>query len=154
TADAPATFTDDLADVLDAATFNDDATASVGEASYDAPTLAWEGPLAAGDSATITYTVTYTGEGDQNLRNLACVPQSETAPVAAPCDLVAITGSDLTQWKQVEATDSPAVAGTVLTYTLFFNNDGESAATVDAIDDLTHVLDDADVTVEPHSDVL
>lgn len=154
TADAPATFTDDLTDVIDAATFNNDATASVGEASYDAPTLSWEGALAAGESATVTYTVTYSGEGDQNLRNLACVPESQTAPGALSCDSVQIPGADLTQWKQVEATDTPAVAGTVLTYTLFFRNDGEAAAAVDAIDDLTHVTDDADVTVEPSSDDL
>ncbi|GAB3598316.1 CshA/CshB family fibrillar adhesin-related protein [Microbacterium tumbae] len=151
TAEAPATATDDLTNVLDAATFNDDATASVGEVSYDEPTLSWEGPLGADESATITYTVTYTGEGDQNLRNLACVPVPETAAGEPSCDFVQIPGAGLTQWKQVQASDAPAVAGTVLTYTLFFDNDGEAAADVDAVDDLTHVTDDADVTAEPAS---
>lgn len=149
TEDAPASFIDDLTDVLDATDFNNDASASVGEVSYDAPELSWSGALGAGESATISYTVTYTGEGDQNLRNLVCVPEPETALGTAPCDFVVIPGSDLTQWKQVQTSDDPAVAGSVLTYTLFFKNDGEAAATVDSIDDLTHVTDDADVTTEP-----
>ncbi|MDN5725546.1 MAG: hypothetical protein L0G99_06375 [Propionibacteriales bacterium] len=151
TAESPATFTDDLTNVLDSATFNNDTNASTGEASYNAPTLSWEGALAAGESATVTYSVTYTGEGDQNLRNLACVPEDQVVPGAQPCDFVQIPGADLTQWKDVQSTDDPTVAGSVLTYTLCFKNDGEAAADVDAIDDLTHVTDDADVTTEPTS---
>ncbi|SEE17369.1 LPXTG cell wall anchor domain-containing protein [Ruania alba] len=151
TADSPATLTDDLEDVLDAATFNNDATATTGEVSYDEPTLSWQGALEAGASATITYSVTYTGEADQNLRNLACVPESETAPDEASCDAVQIPGAGLTAWKQVDSSDEPAVAGSVLTYTLFFANDGEATATVDHIDDLAHVSDDADITSEPTS---
>nr|WP_246301387.1 LPXTG cell wall anchor domain-containing protein [Microbacterium immunditiarum] len=148
---APATATDDLSNVLDDASYNDDATASTGEVSYDEPTLSWSGALAAGESATITYTATYTGEGDQLLRNLACVPASETVPGEPSCDFVEIPGAGLTQWKHVQASSTSAVAGTVLTYTLFFNNDGAAAAGVDAVDDLTHVTDDADVTREPTS---
>lgn len=151
TADAPASMTDDLSDVLDAATFDDDASATAGTVSYDEPTLSWSGPLAAKESVEITYTVTYTGEGDQNLRNRACVPEAETAAGEPSCDVVQIPGADLTQWKQVQASGTPVVAGTVLTYTLFFANDGAVAADVDAVDDLTHVSDDADVTVEPAS---
>ncbi|WP_162622954.1 DUF7927 domain-containing protein [Microbacterium suaedae] len=149
TEEAPASFTDDLTDVLDAATFNDGATASTGEVSYDEPTLSWEGALGEHDTATITYTVTYTGEGDRNLRNLVCIPEAETAPGAASCAEAQTPGAGLTAWKQVSSSDEPAVAGSVLTYTLFFANDGEVAATVDHVDDLTHVLDDADVTAEP-----
>lgn len=149
TEEKPASFTDDLTDVLDAALYNDDAVVSAGTVSYEAPTLTWEGPLAAGESATLTYSATYTGEGDQNLRNVACVPADQTVPGAPACDEVEIPGSGLTQWKEVESTDTPAVDGSVLTYTLFFNNTGEATATVDSIDDLTHVTDDADVTAEP-----
>ncbi|WP_067197675.1 DUF7927 domain-containing protein [Microbacterium sp. XT11] len=151
TADAPATATDDLTNVLDAASYNGDAVASTGTVSFEEPTLSWEGALGVNEAATITYTVTYTGEGDQNLRNLACVPTGETAQGEPSCDVVQIPGSGLTQWKQVQASDTPAAAGTVLTYTLFFDNDGEAAADVDAVDDLTHVSDDADVTTEPTS---
>lgn len=148
---APATMTDDLSDVIDDADFNDDAAASVGTLSYDEPTLSWSGVLAAGDSATITYSASYTGGGDRNLQNSACVPADQVAPGGEPCASVAVAGAKLVQWKQVESSATPAVAGSVLTYTLSFRNDGETLATVDAVDDLTHVSDDGDVTTEPTS---
>lgn len=151
TAAAPATATDDLTGVLDAADFNDDAVASTGSLAYDEPTLTWSGALGANESATITYTVTYTAEGDQTLRNVVCAPPGTGVPGAPDCDVVQIPGAGLTQWKQVRSSATPAVAGTVLTYTLFFSNDGQAGATVDAVDDLTHVLDDAEVTTEPSS---
>src|SRR5699024_10134016 len=65
------------------------------------------------------------------------------------CANVEIPGAGLAQWKTVEATDTPAVAGTELAYTLHFENTGNTGATVDAVDLLDHVLDDAEVTSEP-----
>lgn len=149
TAEAPATFTDDLSDVLDDATFNGDADASIGTTEYASPELGWSGPLNAGESATVTYSVTYTGAGDQLLRNTACVPQPNVAPGAQPCDFVQVPGADLYQWKDVVASATPAVAGTQLSYTLHFKNDGKAPATVDAIDNLSQVIDDAEVTSPP-----
>lgn len=149
TAENPATFVDDLGEVLDDATFDGVATASVGTASFADPELRWEGVLVAGESATIAYKVTYTGEGDQSLVNVVCVPVTETAAGAESCARVTVPGARLTQWKSVQSSDSPAVAGSVLTYALHFGNDGSAAATVDAVDLLGHVLDDADVTAEP-----
>ncbi|TDD65925.1 DUF11 domain-containing protein [Jiangella aurantiaca] len=75
-------FADDLTQVLDDATFNDDAEASAGpEPTYEEPTLAWSGPLAVGEVVTVTYSVTVTGEGDRFLKNVVtpndpdkCVP--------------------------------------------------------------------------------
>lgn len=151
TASAPASVTDDLSNVLDAADYNGDAAASTGAVTVTGSTLSWSGALAAGAEATITYSVTYTGTGDMNLRNLACVPDEDVAPGSTACDFVQIPGSGLTQWKQVRASSTPTVAGTVLTYTLFFKNDGAAAATVDATDHLIHVLDDADIASEPTS---
>ncbi|MGM1018770.1 MAG: hypothetical protein ACQEW8_14645, partial [Actinomycetota bacterium] len=52
-------------------------------------------------------------------------------------------------WKSVESDSSPVVAGSVLTYTLSFENTGEAPAPVDVIDALDHVTDDAVVSVEP-----
>ena len=150
TADAPASITDDLTEVLDDATFDDDATSTVdGTLDYDAPELTWNGALAAGESVTIEYTVTYTGEGDQLLTNTACVPAGDVLPGADPCAEVSIPGAALTEWKSVVASDSPLGEGDTLTYTLHFDSTGTSAADVNAIDSLVHVLDDADVTVEP-----
>lgn len=150
TAAEPATATDDLSAVLDDATFVDASlSASTGTVTRSGNSLSWSGPLAAGEQATITYSVTYTGEGDQILRNLACVPADQTLPGAQSCDRVQIPGASLSQWKSAQASSDPVVAGSTITYTLFFDNDGQAPATVDAVDDLTYVLDDADVTTEP-----
>ncbi|WP_433675878.1 DUF6923 family protein [Microbacterium gorillae] len=151
TAAEPATFTDDLSDVLDDATFIS-ATPSSGSASVLGSTLTWTGALAATESATIEYTVAYTGGGNRVLNNTACVPATEALPGSSACDSVQIPAAALTQWKSVSSSATPAVAGSVLTYTLNFRNDGTAAATVDAIDFLTHVLDDADVSAEPTAD--
>ncbi|MFJ2369219.1 DUF6923 family protein [Microbacterium sp. NPDC087665] len=150
TAAAPATASDDLSEVLDDATFDDASlTADTGTATRTGDTLSWSGALAAGEQATITYSVTYTGEGDQILRNLACIPEDATLPGAQSCDRVQVPGALLTQWKTAQPSSDPVVAGSTITYTLFFDNDGQSPAAVDAIDDLTYVLDDAAVTTEP-----
>ena len=53
-----AAFTDPLAGVLDDATYNNDAAATTGTVTYASPNLSWTGNLAAGATATITYTVT------------------------------------------------------------------------------------------------
>ena len=151
TVTAPASVADDLSDVLDDATYNDDAAATpdVGTITYVEPELAWSGPLAAGESVTLTYSVTYTGAGgDNHLLNEACIPEDEAADPTAACSQTSVPVANLTQWKEVSADPAPAEAGSVLTYTLHFANNGTAAADVDVIDDLTHVLDDADVTSE------
>jgi len=152
TATRPATVTDDLSDVLDDATFDDASlTADVGTAERVGGTLAWSGALAPGQTATITYSVTYNGTGDLVLRNRACVPAEEILPGGRACDVAQIPGALLTQWKTASASSAPVVAGSTITYTLHFQNDGQASADIDAIDDLTHVLDDAEVTSEPMS---
>ncbi|MFD6178432.1 hypothetical protein ACFWE7_15480, partial [Isoptericola sp. NPDC060282] len=151
---APASVTDDLSDVLDDATYNDDAVADpdVGTLSYEEPELTWSGPLAAGETVTLTYSVTFTGEGgDAHLVNQACVPEDQAADQAEACSGTSVPAAHLTSWKEVSADPAPAAAGSVLTYTLHFANDGTAPADVDQVDDLTHVLDDADVTSEPEA---
>ncbi|WP_372968613.1 hypothetical protein [Microbacterium sp.] len=149
---APATATDDLSAVLDDATFDDASlSASTGTVTRTGDTVSWSGALASGASATITYSVTYTGDGDQVLRNSACVPVEDTLSGSPSCDVVRIPGAALTQWKTATPSSDPVIAGSTITYTLFFDNDGQTAATIDAVDDLTFVLDDATVTTEPSS---
>ncbi len=102
TEDEPATLTDDLSDVLDDATYNDDASSG---ATYSAPVLSWEGPLAAGDSVTITYSLTVkaAGQGDGELLNTVVVPGSNcfdgsgddvcAVSSTVPGDGLAVTGA-------------------------------------------------------------
>jgi uncharacterized repeat protein (TIGR01451 family) len=155
TVDAPAAVTDDLSGVLDDATFDDDSLeATAGTPTRTGPALAWSGPLAAGDSAVITYSVTYDARkagGDHALRNTACLADPGQGmpdePTCAPAD---VPGAALQTWKTSDPADGTAVgAGDEITYTLHFRNNGKAAATVDEVDDLSGVLDDASVTSEP-----
>lgn len=152
TATAPASATDDLTKVLDDATFDTASlTADVGLATRTGNTLSWSGVLASKDSATIKYSVTYTGAGNNRLTNLACVPSDSVTPGEVRCATVSIPGAALQRWKTATPSSSPLIAGSTITYTLFFDNDGQAAANVDAIDDLTHILDDTEITTAPTS---
>lgn len=151
---APATFEDDLSAVLDDATLDQaDINASVGTATLAGTKLSWTGVLAAGDSATVTYTVMYTGAGNQQLKNLACIPVSEAQDPTDACRTVIIPGSGLLQTKTVDPASGDAVdPGQDITYTLSFENIGGTAATVNTSDDLTGVIDDAELTDGPNAD--
>ncbi|EEB9150577.1 DUF11 domain-containing protein, partial [Salmonella enterica subsp. enterica serovar Paratyphi B] len=76
TTEDPASFEDSLANVLDDAEYNDDATNG---AVVDGTTLSWSGALAVGESITVTYSVTVhdagDGAGDLSLDNVV-VPTS------------------------------------------------------------------------------
>ena len=97
TAADPARVVDDLTDVLDDAVFNDDAAAEVGgtgvaDPDYLEPRLTWTGPLASGETVTITYTVTLGAGGDGVVRNVAWEPSSGGPPGPTPdCDGPAAT---------------------------------------------------------------
>ncbi|GAB3938671.1 hypothetical protein GCM10027614_19190 [Micromonospora vulcania] len=66
-----ATLSDSLAALLDDATYNNDAVATVGGVSYTAPTLTWTGDLAIGASAVITYSIGVhnPSDGDRSMTN-------------------------------------------------------------------------------------
>ncbi|NYD75708.1 DUF6923 family protein [Leifsonia soli] len=68
TATHPASFTDDLSEVLDDAVYNGDAS---GGATYVKPVLSWSGPLPVGATTTITYSVKVNAPdtGDKKLVN-------------------------------------------------------------------------------------
>ena len=65
-------------------------TATTGDATFADPELCWTGVLAAGEDAKITYQVRYTGAGDQQLDNSACVPE---ARLSTPPTLRSWSGS-------------------------------------------------------------
>lgn len=167
TSAVPAHIVDDLTDVLDDATYNNDAQANVtdgaGALAYTAPRLTWTGSLAIGASVTLRYSVTYTGRGDKELNNVAFAPPHAQAPTPScqgdsaidaatgvPCARVIVPVADLQASKSVDpASGTKVVAGQTLTYTLHFHNTGKASATLDYTDDLTRVIDDAHVATSP-----
>ncbi|MEU6215877.1 DUF11 domain-containing protein, partial [Streptomyces sp. NPDC047023] len=71
-----ATAMDDLSDILDDASYNDDVDASTGDVEVDGDELTWSGDLDPGETAIITYSVTVNNRGNHRLANTATV----TAP--------------------------------------------------------------------------
>lgn len=140
----PATFTDDMTKVLDDATYNNDAAASAGTVSYTAPKLNWSGPLAVGDTATVTYSVKVNtpDTGDKSLDNVVvspgCYPNDPNCEVKVPV-------ASYTVAKQTDKTT--AKPGDVVHYTVTVTNTGQVAYTTAKpatfTDDLSKVTDDA-----------
>ncbi|MBT0875952.1 hypothetical protein KJQ66_09295, partial [Campylobacter coli] len=122
TAEEPASFEDNLANVLDDATYNGDATNG---ATVAGTTLSWEGALAVGQTVEITYSVTVNAAGasagDLNLGNIV-------VPTAAggSCDPAAVCDTDTPVGRfQVTKTSSGAGVvneGDVVTYTVTVTN--------------------------------
>lgn len=85
TEDVPASAVDDLSGVLDDATYQDDVQVTAGETSYSAPLLSWSGPIPAGESVDITYSVRVTGTGDGEMLNTATLPAEFCPDAASDC---------------------------------------------------------------------
>ncbi|MCU1528173.1 MAG: hypothetical protein JWP75_1936 [Frondihabitans sp.] len=148
TSGVPASFTDDLSNVLDDATYNNDARASDGSTvDYSAPTLSWSGALAVGATTTFTYTVTVNtpDTGDKQLRNSVVGGSNCAAGSTDPDCTVAIPGPALQLQKTVDV--SYADFGQKVHYTIVATNVGAgdytTANPAAFTDDLTKVLDDA-----------
>ncbi|MFJ8043942.1 isopeptide-forming domain-containing fimbrial protein [Kitasatospora sp. NPDC096147] len=140
-----ATFTDNLTEVLDDATYGKDAKASTGLVSYATPLLTWTGDLAVGATATVTYSVTVNDppSGDRQLANAVVSPDSNCPPDSTDPDCSTVTP---VKHLTVKKTAAPAAVkpGDKVTYTITVTNDGKApypGATF--TDDLTKVLDDA-----------
>jgi len=150
TSAAPATFTDDLTNVVDDATYNRDATSTAGTVSYMQPTLSWSGPVAAGETVTVTYTVTVNtpDTGDKVLDNavLSDVPGSGCAPGSTdPACRSVLPSGEYTVTKTASTTT--ANQGATVMYTVTVTNTGKTAYTAarpaSFQDNMIHVLDDA-----------
>ncbi|MFI6235468.1 putative Ig domain-containing protein [Micromonospora sp. NPDC050784] len=149
TAYAAADFIDSLANPLNDATFNGDATATSGTVSYTSPNLSWVGALGLGATATITYSMTILDPdpGDQSLVNrvVSSTPGSNcpTGSSDARCTatvLVRVPALTITKAPSVPTTAPGATVG----YTVTISNTGETAyPTVTVTDALAGVLDDA-----------
>lgn len=141
-----ATMTDDLSGVLDDATYNSDVSASSGTTTVSGNNLSWSGALAAGASATVTYSVTYHANqgGDRVLTNTASVPERATPPATPSTVTVTVPGGAYTISKSVSPSSGSGVeADDTLTYTVTYTSTGVAAAAVDTTDDLSGILDDA-----------
>jgi uncharacterized repeat protein (TIGR01451 family)/fimbrial isopeptide formation D2 family protein len=148
TADAPASFTDNLSDVLDDATYNSDADNG---ATYAAPTLSWSGALAVGATVTITYSATVNDPdtGDQKMNNTVVTPPGSGAncpPRSTDPRCIARVPGHRLEVKKVASTTT-ATPGQVVKYTITVKNTGQVAYTANDpatfTDDLSTVLDDA-----------
>ncbi|WP_306333402.1 DUF11 domain-containing protein [Streptomyces sp. KL118A] len=140
-----ASFTDDLTDVLDDATWDDSATASPGATDFDAAaqTLTWTGDLPVGAKATVTYTVTVTNAGDKYLRNVVSGDDSNCPPDSKDPDCREVLPEPGLEIRKSSSAKT-AEPGDVITYTVTVHNK-KATAYKDATftDDLTGVLDDA-----------
>lgn len=161
----PAAMSDDLRYVLDdGEVVNNQATSTTGsaviEGSGNLKTVKWSGVLAAGETATISYSVKYTAKAGGNgiLTNTACVPSELADPAASPCSHVQVPAAVIVQEKNaakvISDTTTPPVttplpSGTTVLpndkvrYTLVFTTTGASRGLIDSTDDLSGVLDDA-----------
>ena len=144
-----AAISDPLTGVLDDASYDGDVHATTGTASFASPNLSWAGDLAAGVTATITYSVTVNSPdtGDKTLINTVtsaatgsnCAPASGSAGCTAT---VVVLTAGLTITKTASA--ATAVPGATVTYTITAANTGQIAyAGATFRDDLTGVIDDA-----------
>ncbi|MEB4614902.1 CshA/CshB family fibrillar adhesin-related protein, partial [Leucobacter sp. M11] len=162
TATAAVQRTDVLTDVLDDAELTeepDSNTPSVTVSEVVDERFTIGGELAAGETATVTYAVTVKAAADRGNHSAAnflvtepgTEPPGECLPADPECTVTGLP--DLRVSKQVDPESGTAVAaGQELRYTLTFANEGDGAAPVDFLDDLSGVLDDAEVTSEPTVD--
>jgi uncharacterized repeat protein (TIGR01451 family) len=146
TAVPDATFTDNLTGVLDDAVFGT-ATATSGTPTFTSPLLTWVGDLAAGDTATVTYTVTVADPvtGDHRLTNSVTSTTAGTnCPTTTPCTTDTPVGA--MSIVKVASVTSTVPGGTV-GYTVTVTNTGQTTLIGATFNDyLGDVLDDADLT--------
>jgi uncharacterized repeat protein (TIGR01451 family) len=141
TAQEPASFTDDLSEVADDATYGEDASNG---ATVDGNTLTWSGPLAVGATTTVTYsfTVNTPDTGDHDLGN-SVVPGDSGKCVGA-CHTTTLV-PEYTVSKAVDKTS--VTPGEKVTWTITVTNTGKvdytTANPAKFTDDLTQVTDDA-----------
>ncbi|MFC4589263.1 fibronectin type III domain-containing protein [Sphaerisporangium corydalis] len=140
-------FTDPLTDVLDDATYNSDVTASSGTAAFTSPNVTWTGNLAAGATATITYSMTVKplGSGDGAMSNTVTSTTLGANCAAGVLDsrcavTITLLGLTITKLSDVLTT----TPGTTVHYTITVTNTGQTAyAAANFSDPLAGVLDDA-----------
>ncbi len=144
-----ATFTNSLAGVLTDARYNGDASATAGTVSFASPNLTWNGNLAVGATATITFSVTVNNP-DTGDKLLASTVTSATAgsncaagstdPRCSSSIPVLVPGLNIA----LSAGSATTTPGAVVPYTVTVTNSGQTPYTgATFTDPLGGVLDDA-----------
>jgi uncharacterized repeat protein (TIGR01451 family) len=135
------TASTDLSDVLDDADLTGVVTASTGVAGYSAPNLVWTGTLAAGATATVSYSVTVRNPdpGDRVLSTTVIAPAagstcqaSSDAPDCTAEVTVLVPGLSIT----LSADRTTATPGSTIRYTIVITNTGETPYEDVVVDDL------------------
>ncbi|MFE6867280.1 hypothetical protein ACFVFS_12015 [Kitasatospora sp. NPDC057692] len=150
----PASLSDSITRVLGDSTFDTASLqASAGNASYDpaGKVIGWSGPLAAGATATITYTVKVNDPdtGGHLMENRVVTPPGVPSNCAATStDTACAATVPVQSLRVVKSTPATKVtAGAKVDYTVTVTNTGAAdytaAAPASFTDDLTAVLDDA-----------
>ena len=133
--------------MLDDASYNSDAAATAGTVALSSPDLTWSGDLAAGASATVTYSVTVHNPdtGSHVLTNtITSATAGNNCPAGGtdPRCAVTIDVSALTIVNTASVTTT--TPGSTVTYTVTVTNTGQTPYTgVSVTDPLPGVLDDA-----------
>lgn len=166
----PAAIADDLSEVFAHAAYNDDISTAIdgtdvtsGAASITGDQLSWSGTLAAGQTVTITYSVTVGDDvSGEVLRNTATGIATPTTPdpenpngpelPGDPIEPPAVTtehpalGSGFTISKSADPASGTAVeAGDTIEYTIVGTNTGDTVLSpAEIVDDLSGVLENAE----------
>ena len=147
TTDTGISFTDSLSGVLGDATYNGDAAATAGTVSYTSPNLTWTGTLAAGATATITYSVTVNNP-DTGAKILTSTVTSSAPGSNCPAGGTAPACSSTVTVSQLTITNTSGVASTtpggVVRFTATFVNTGQTPySNITISDNAADVFDDA-----------
>ncbi|WP_167978605.1 DUF7927 domain-containing protein [Lentzea indica] len=137
TASDPASFSDDLTDVLDDAKLSaDDVTVSAGVIDFDSPVLTWTGPLGVGQTASVTYPVAVAdpGTGNGALRDTATGPP-DLALTCAVCEVELLSSGVSVSTKVVATTPNPDGSFT-LVHDVTVTGGGSAPSTYDLSDTL------------------
>lgn len=146
TAESPASFTDDLTNVLGKADYNNDATRG---ARYSAPVVSWRGGLGVGDTISLTYSITVKtpAVGDHLLVNTVVSPAEGGCLAAGGSSGCTVTVQIQSYEIKKTADVASAKLGSTVTYSITVMNTGLIAYTVAEpatfVDNLDGVLDDA-----------
>ena len=147
TAYTGAAFTDPLGDVLDDASYNGDAAATAGTASFASPNLTWTGNLAVGAVATITFSVTVSNPDTGNkilASTITSATPGSTCPAGNPAASCTATVDVAVLTIVNSAGASSTTPGSVVRFTATFTNSGQVPYTgITVASNVTNLVDDA-----------